>query len=207
MARLFSIKPGITLRGRKFLGIRGWNGKPTHPPLTDFPIVCYVVAALFDLVSLLGWFGDGGRFTSRDLFRAATLVLAVGFVVSLATATTGFWDWWKGLQRDRRTGIIGRAAHTQVWRTANWHMTLMLTTTGVVIVDLIVRFGQLNASKSSALAAILSVIAAAMVAFGATYGGSLVFDYQFNVESITGSTVWDETETDQFPGRKAKPSE
>jgi uncharacterized membrane protein len=130
----------------------------------------------------------------------------VGFVVSLATATTGFWDWWKGLQRDRRTGIIGRAAHTQVWRTANWHMTLMLTTTGVVIVDLIVRFGQLNALKSSALAAILSVIAAAIVSFGATYGGSLVFDYQFNVESISGSTVWDETETDQFPGRKPKPS-
>ena len=37
-------------------------------------------------------------------------------------------------------------------------------------------------------------------------GGSLVFDYQFNVESISGSTVWDETETDQFPGKKAKPS-
>ena len=63
MARLFSIKPRITLRGRKFLGIRGWNGKPTHPPLTDFPIVCYVVAALFDVISWLGWFGDGGRFT------------------------------------------------------------------------------------------------------------------------------------------------
>ena len=82
----------------------------------------------------------------------------MGFVVSLATATTGFWDWWKGLQRDRRTGIIGRAAHTQVWRTANWHMTLMLTTTGVVIIDLIVRLGQLNGLKTSALAAILSVM-------------------------------------------------
>ena len=72
MARLFSIKPGITLRGRKFLGIRGWNGKPTHPPLTDFPIVCYVLAALFDVLSWLGWFGSGGRFSSRDLFRAAS---------------------------------------------------------------------------------------------------------------------------------------
>jgi uncharacterized membrane protein len=86
-------------------------------------------------------------------------------------------------------------------------MTLMLTTTGVVIIDLIVRFGQLNASKTSALAAILSVIAAAIVSFGATYGGSLVFDYQFNVQPISNSTVWDETETDQFPGQKAKPSE
>ena len=207
MARLFSIRPAITLRGRKFLGIRGWNGKPTHPPLTDFPIVCYVVAALFDVVSWLGLFGHGGRFTSQDLFRAASLVIGVGFVVSLATATTGFWDWWKGLQRDRRTGIIGRAAHTQVWRTANWHMTVMLTTTAVVIVDLIVRSGQLNASQSSAFAAILSVIAAALVSFGSTYGGTMVFDYQFNVESISASTVWDETETDQLPGRKGKPVE
>jgi len=133
--------------------------------------------------------------------------MVVGFVVSLATATTGFWDWWKGLQRDRRTGIIGRAAHTQVWRTANWHMTVMLTTTGVVIIDLIIRFGQLNGSQSSAFAAILSVIAAALVSFGSTYGGTMVFDYQFNVEPISGSTVWDETETDQLPGRKAKPME
>jgi len=205
--RHFSVRPAVTLRGRKFKGLRGFAGKPFHPPLTDFPIVCYVVAALFDVVSWLGWFGNGGRFTSRDLFRAATLVLIVGFVVSLATATTGFWDWWKGLQRDRRTGIIGRAAHTQVWRTANWHMTVMLTTTGVVIVDLIVRFGQLNGSQSSAVAAILSVSAAALVSFGATYGGTLVFDYQFNVEPISGTTVWDATETDQFPGKKAKPAE
>ena len=120
MARLFSIKPGITLRGRKFLGIRGWNGKPTHPPLTDFPIVCYVVAALFDVVSWLGWFGDGGRFTSRDLFRAATLVLLVGFVVSLATATDGVLGLVEGAatrsaDRDHRTsGAHAGVAHGEL---------------------------------------------------------------------------------------------
>ena len=51
------------------------------------------------------------------------------------------------------------------------------------------------------------MIAAAIVSFGATYGGTMVFDYQFNVEPISDTTVWDETEVDQFPGRKAKPSE
>lgn len=40
MTRLFSIKPSITLKGREFRGLRGWAGKPLHPPLTDFPIVC-----------------------------------------------------------------------------------------------------------------------------------------------------------------------
>ena len=46
---------------------------------------------------------------------------------------------------------------------------------------------------------VLSLVAALVVATGATYGGSLVYDYQFNVESLEGSTVWDETEQDQLP--------
>ena len=46
--RRYSVRPAITLRGRTFKGPRGWAGKPFHPPLTDFPIVCYVLAAIFD---------------------------------------------------------------------------------------------------------------------------------------------------------------
>ena len=42
-------------------------------------------------------------------------------------------------------------------------------------------------------------MAALVVATGATYGVSLVYDYQFNVETLEGSTVWDETEVDQLP--------
>jgi hypothetical protein len=43
------------------------------------------------------------------------------------------------------------------------------------------------------------------VTLGAAYGGTLVFEYQFNVEDLKGSTVWDETEVDQFPGDRSKP--
>jgi uncharacterized membrane protein len=171
MARLFSIRPTLTLRGRRFLGVRGWTGKPTHPPLTDFPIVCYVLAAGCDVVS----FAAGSAAVQHDFFMAGCIVIVAGAVVSLGTATTGVWDWWKGLARDRRTGPIGRAQHTQVWR--------------------------------SAAVMVLSVVAGLLVAFGAAFGGALVFEYQFNVESIgKGSTVWDETEVDQLPGRKARPA-
>jgi uncharacterized membrane protein len=207
MARLFSIRPAWSLRGRKFLGIRGWTGKPSHPPLTDFPIVCYVLAALFDVISWILGPNNTGKFTGRDFTQAATFVLAVGFLVSIGTATTGFWDWWKGVPRDR-SGVIGKAKHTQVWRTANWHMTVMLTTTVVVIVDLLVRWGDFTAdpyTASSTTVTILSIIAAALVTFGAGYGGEMVFDYQFNVEPLNRSTVWDETEVDQFPGDRSKP--
>jgi uncharacterized membrane protein len=199
--KYFSIRPAWTFRGRKFFGIRGWSGKPLHPPLTDFPIVCYALAALFDLVSR---FSGKDAAVAHDFFMGATMVIIVGFVVSLATALTGLWDWWKGIPR-RKGPWFGPARRSQVWRTANWHMTVMLTVTAIVIVDIAVRWGQLHDGRSSVAVTILSVIAAALVLFGAGYGGEMVFDYQFNVEGMKDSTVWDETDVDQFPGRKAPP--
>jgi uncharacterized membrane protein len=210
MARLFSIRPALTLKGRRFLGIRGWTGKPTHPPLTDFPIVAYIIAAVCDVVSVVasGNAPEGGVDpVAHDFFMAGTIVMAIGFIVSLGTALTGFFDWWKGVPRDRKSGPIGRAQHTQVWRTVNWHAVVMLTVTAIVIVDLIVRYAQLNDGAASVFVAVLSVLAAVLVAFGAAYGGALVFDYQFNVADISRSTAWDETEEDQFPGRKPAPTE
>ena len=208
MSRLFSIKPSVTMRGRRFNGIRGWKGKPSHPPLTDFPVACYVVAAVCDVVSLVASRNapEGGIDpVAHDFFIAGTIVIVFGFIVSLATALTGFWDWWKGLPR-QKTGPIGRAQHTQVWRTANWHMTVMLTVTAIVIVDIAIRWTQIHDGRASLVVAVLSVVAAGLVSFGAAYGGSLVYEYQFNVESMKGSTAWDETEMDQLPGAKAPPS-
>ncbi len=206
MPRLFSIKPAITMRGRKFFGVRGWSGKPTHPPLTDFPIVAYVLAAAFDLISFVVWKSKGAESTiPYDAFIAATWVIVAGGIVSLGTALTGFWDWWKGIPRKKGTGVLGRAQHTQVWRTINWHATVMLTVTAIVIVDIVVRFLKYDRHHASLSVTVLSILAGALVSYGATYGGSLVFDYQFNVEDVSRSTVWDETEEDQFPGRKPSP--
>jgi len=116
---------------------------------------------------------------------------------------TGFMDWWKGIPR-RKTGPIGQARHTQVWRTINTHATIMVTVTVLVIADLVIRFGQYHQHHTELPVLILSLLAGGLVCVGATYGGSLVFDYQFNVEDLGHSTVWDETEEDQLPGRKRK---
>ncbi len=202
MPKLFSIKPTLTLRGRKFHGIRGWSGKPSHPPLTDFPIVCYILAAVFDVVSFVTADDDSVSLVAHDFNRAATFVLVAGAIVSVGTAITGFWDWWKGMPRDTSTGLIGKAEHTQVWRTANWHMAVMLTVTALVVVDLILRFAAFDEHSTGAAVMVLSVVIAGLVAMGAAYGGALVFEYQFNVEPLKGSTAWNETEEDQFPGPK-----
>ena len=202
MARLYSIRPTWSLEGRRSQGLRGFSGKPFHPPLTDFPIVCYALAALFDLISRI----SGDAAVRHDFFMGATMVIVVGFLVSLATALTGLWDWWKGIPRRKGGPWFGRARRSQVWRTAHWHMTIMLTVTVLVIVDIAVRWGQLHDGQASTAVTILSVIAAGLVLLGAGYGGTMVFDYQFNVEGLKDSTVWDETDVDQFPGRKAPPA-
>lgn len=136
---------------------------------------------------------------AHDFFVAGTYVIIAGAIVSLGAALTGFFDWWKGVDREPSTGVLGRAKHTQVWRTINWHMTVMLTVTALVIVDIVVRLVQFDEGYAELPATILSVLAALLVSYGATCGGSLVYDYQFNVESLEGSTVWEETKEDRKP--------
>jgi hypothetical protein len=48
--RKLSVRPTFTMRGRKFKGLRGWAGKPFHPPLTDIPIGAYVIGAALDVI-------------------------------------------------------------------------------------------------------------------------------------------------------------
>ena len=108
------------------------------------------------------------------------------------------------MERQPSTGFPGKAKHTQVWRTANWHMAVMLTATGIVIADISVRLLQYDNGYANPLTMILSILAAALVTYGAIYGDSLVYDYQFNVESLNGSTAWDETESDQTPAGKTR---
>ncbi len=184
MPKLFSIKPAVTFRGRKFKGLRGWAGKPTHPPLTDIPVACYIVFPVLDVISLLA---RDGSATSKNFFNAATYVAIAGLIVSVPTALTGFWDWLKSTPK-----------HTQAWRTANWHMTVMLTVTLLVVVNLLVRN---NDQWSSTGLTILSLVIAGLVAFGASYGGSLVYDYGFNVETSGDHPVWHESEHDVLPGQ------
>lgn len=183
MARLFSIKPALTLKGRKFKGLRGFAGKPTHPPLTDIPVAAYVFAAVFDVISALV---SSGSETAHTFFQAGTYVLVGGLIVSVPTALTGFWDWLKSTP-----------PKTQAWRTANFHMAVMLLVTLLVVIDIVVRWGE---DLPSGLPVILSVAAGGLVSLGATYGGSLVYDYGFNVETSGDHPVWHESEKDVYPG-------
>jgi uncharacterized membrane protein len=186
--RTFSIRPTLTFKGRTFKGLRGWSGKPLHPPLTDIPIAAYLLAAGFDVISFAG---GQDRTWARELWHAGTYAFVAGVAVSVLAAFTGFWD--------ARTSS---EAGTQARRTINTHAAIMIAVTVLALADLAWRITAYDSQLATPLAvAALSVVIALLVATGATFGGSLVFEYGFNVETAGDHPVWHKSETDVFPGR------
>lgn len=185
--RALSFRPSLTLRGRTFKGLRGWAGKPLHPPLTDVPVGAYVLAPAFDVISRIGT----GEPWAREFYRAGTFVLAGGALVGLAAALTGFWDWLKSTQKG-----------TQARRTVNAHAWTMVTVTVLVVVDLALRlFAYEDNPRTPGRVLVLSLLVGALTVVGGTIGGSLAYDYGFNVETSGDHPVWHESEQDVFPGQ------
>lgn len=59
-------------------------------------------------------------------------------------------------------------------------------TTGVVIADIAVRLYDYDRGASGLTVTLLSVVAGLLVSPVALYGGELVYEFQFNVESLEG---------------------
>ncbi len=187
--RRFSVRPTLSVKGRKWKGLRGFAGKPFHPPLTDIPVGAYVIAALFDVVSRVQRASVPGR--AMLLNRAGTYVLITGFAVSLLAMLTGWADW-------HRSSQVG----TQARRTINTHAVAMIATSVVVVADIVWRMHQDDTIyHTTGRVMVLSVLAAALVSFGSLYGGAMVYEYGFNVETSGDHPVWHTSEEDVLPGR------
>ena len=187
--RKFSVRPALTFRGRKYKGLRGFAGKPFHPPLTDIPIGAYLIGAFFDVLSR--FFRDSAIYRASYLNRAATYIFLTGAAVSVLAILTGWADW-------HRSSTPG----TQARRTINTHAILMISTSVVVLADIALRLKQDDSfHHSSGKVAALSVLAALLASVGSMYGGALVYEYGFNVETAGDHPAWHRSETDVFPGQ------
>ena len=186
--RKFSFRPAFSMRGRTFKGLRGWSGKPLHPPLTAIPVAAYLFVAAFDLISALG----NGQEWARDFFRAGSFTLLGGAAVSVLTALTGFWDWLKSTEPG-----------TQVRRTANAHMLTMVTMTVFVLVNAALRvFAFWDEPSTPGIVLALSLVAAVLVIIGGGLGGALAYEYGFNVETAGDHPAWHRSEVDVIPGQR-----
>lgn len=196
MARLFSFKPSLTVKGRQFKGIRGFAGKPFHPPLTDIPIAAYFLLAAFDLISFIAFKMDHVQ-VAEDFYVSATNVVLAGAIVSVPTILTGFWDWVKSTPK-----------HSQAWRTANAHMAIMLTVSMLVAANLVLRLAYYGANLKypDLTILVLSLLIGGLVSWGALYGGAMVYEYGFNVEQDFDH-AYEESKVDRFPGQEDVPKQ
>lgn len=181
--RRFSFQPGLEFRGRKFKGLRGFAGKPFHPPLTDVTVGAYTIAPILLILAFL--FQNSSW--AEDAQKAGAWVLLIGGISSTATALTGFADW------------LNTQKGTQVRRMVNAHAWTMILLTVVVLLALWYLFlaeGGEYFSEPSGLTVILSLIILALVTLGGTMGGSLTYDWGFNVETAKDHPVWHPSEQD-----------
>ena len=184
--RRFSFRPSLTLRGRKFKGLRGFAGKPFHPPLTDVPIGAYTVVAGLDVLSKVL---KSHHPLTTELYKAGTFTMWGGFIVSVFTALTGLWDWWKSSEPG-----------TQARRTINSHAWTMVTATVLVLINLILRTWVYDTNPTvPGRVLLLSLVIFVLIAIGGTIGGELTYDYGFNVETAGDSPVWSKSEADVMP--------
>jgi uncharacterized membrane protein len=77
----------------------------------------------------------------------------------------------------------------------------MLTVAVLVVIDVLWRTSGEGKGAASLGLALLSLAITGLMTLGATYGGSLTYDYSFNVEELDGR-VWEPNETDIYPADK-----
>jgi uncharacterized membrane protein len=78
----------------------------------------------------------------------------------------------------------------------------MVTVTGLALVNIVWRLNDYHTHSHTPDGNVaLSVVIALLVSLGATYGGTLVFDYGFNVATAVDSPVWHKSEEDVLPGQ------
>ena len=80
----------------------------------------------------------------------------------------------------------------------------MITVTVLALADIAWRLNDYHTEPVTTVGiAVLSAVIAALVSVGATFGGGMVYEYGFNVETAGDHPVWHKSEQDVFPGQRA----
>ena len=188
--RKFSFRPALTLRGRASRGRgAGPASRCTHRSPTS-PSAAYVLAAAFDVISFAG--GDDQAW-ARDFYRAGIVrphrrrrrvgVRRAHRLLGLADVDREGHPGPPHRQRPRldddHRDRSGRGRHRRARLADYW--------------DEPATPGRRSSSPWSRPRSPF---------LGGTLGGTLAFDYGFNVETAGDHPVWHKSETDVFPGDK-----
>jgi uncharacterized membrane protein len=144
--------------------VRGWDGHPSHPPLTDATIGTFTVGVV---AAVLGWFG----IEERGMAAAAFLAIVLGLIFVLPTVVTGFADY---LQISRGTPL---------WRTATLHWLAMVFAASAFLVAAALLQDGWSSGDVSGAGTIVAILAEGLLALGGWIGGTIVFVHGMRVVS------------------------
>jgi uncharacterized membrane protein len=138
--------------------LKGWPGKPSHPPLTDATIGAYTIGVAMLVAGALG-------LEEEQMAHGSLLAIGGGLAVALPTALTGLLDWLD----------IPKA--TPARTTATAHLLAMLTATVVFALTFVAQLDGYDNGDIETLALVLGVVAEALLVAGGYLGGTIVFVY------------------------------
>jgi uncharacterized membrane protein len=145
--------------------VRGFPGHPIHPPMTDGAIGAYTAA------TVLACLGAAGV-AEEALAKGWWLALLVGLGFGGLAALTGLVDWF--------TISWG----TPLWRTATFHMLVMLIATLLFVLAAIIGYDGYEDGEVGAGALALALGGYAFLTLGGWLGGSIVFVHGMRVLSL-----------------------
>ena len=142
--------------------LKGFPGKPLHPPLTDASIGSYTlgVAALVA--------GKAGL-EQAQMAHTALIAISFGLIVAAPTAITGILDWWD-LDKD-----------SPARRVATIHFVLMVSTTLLFALTWLLQRPGYNADEVRTGGLVAGLVAFVFLAAGSNIGGANVFVYGIRV--------------------------
>jgi uncharacterized membrane protein len=162
--------------------VKGWPGKPSHPPLTDASIGAYTVGVAMLVLGALG-------VEEEQTAHGALLAIGGGLALALPTALTGLLDWL-----DIPKGTPART-------TATVHLLTMLSATVLFALTFIAQLDGYDDGQVEGLALVLGLAAEALLAAGGFIGGTIVFVYGVRVLKRPETPVGDAL----VPGRAERP--
>jgi uncharacterized membrane protein len=162
--------------------LRGFSGKPSHPPLTDASIGAYTVGVAMLVLGALG-------VEEEQMAHGSLLAISGGLILALPTALTGLLDW---LEIEK-----GTPART----TATIHLFTMLSATVLFALTWIVQLDGYKDDVVKTGAWILGLGGEALLTAGGSIGGTIVFVYGVRVLKRRDARVSDAL----VPGRAERP--
>ncbi len=142
--------------------LKGWPGKPSHPPLTDASIGAYTVGVVMLVLGALG-------VEEEQMAHGALLAIGGGLLFALPTALTGLLDWLD----------IPKA--TPARTTATIHLLAMLSATVLFALAFATHLDGYEEEQVEALPLVLGLAAELLLTAGGYLGGTLVFHYGVRV--------------------------